>query len=1027
MGSSSDGLKVKKTIAAWNRPLQVNFKDLFKSLAKIGVHATTGGWEKVAVSAIDAGAALGFGTDKGQVAWLLIYRSLSNAIYDLVIENNMLLDNVDDVCDQIDFSLEDEELLITEDFFLNPKSLSIVETIQQPFYQWITANGLNSSQANAIVHRLPSYFVFALHKEWARKPDEYKILQDSLKTPFSEASKREQGWELYSSYLNKVVNEPMLSETFSLKQIYVPLRGYIECTVDENEEVSEISDETNEVIKTVINIEKDLMRWIDNPNKKDALRIISGGPGSGKSTFAKIFAAKLAVEKHIPTLFIPLHQLMIQRDLEDAIQGYIKATGMLHHNPLDSDLGNSRLVIIFDGLDELSKQGASSAEVASRFIEEVEIKLRLLNMHSTRLQVIITGRELSIQENKHRLRKENQIIHALPYFVSNMEVKNYDDPHGILSEDQRELWWKLYGNVTGATYEGLPKELNVKKLDEITAQPLLNYLIALSYNREEVDFSITSNLNVIYNDLLKAVYERGWSDNQHPSVIGITEKHFIRILEAIAVSVWHNTGRTTKIADVEKYCVDNGLKSLLDKFQEGASLGLTRLLTAFYFRQSRDLAVSEKTFEFTHKSFVEYLVARRVISVLCTIQKRIEEREEDPDEGMDERDALVRWIELCGKTKFDQYLYDFVLNELKMYDVKKLTQLQNTLSQLFNYALKHGSPIDRIVPRMDFRDELKQVCNAEKALLIILNMCADLTKTMVFIHAPADNSFGTWLLKVREQRMGSKNDIIMNSLSYLSLENNYLEMQDMYGAKMNNAILDNASLIGTTLAHADLKNAKLNNAKLTNAILQGANLNGAELKYARIRWANINNAKLIMVNLEGANLQWARLEKSRLIKANLSKADLSGANLQRAILKRAILERARLKRSNLTGADLSGADLTRADLTEADLMGAYLIKSNLEEADLRGANIRRVNLTGANLRGADIRGVDLTRADLTGADLMEAHLMKSNLEEVNLRGANLRGANLIGANLRGADLEGADLEGADLEGANLTGTILLEV
>ncbi|MBE7141793.1 pentapeptide repeat-containing protein [Bacillus paranthracis] len=978
MGNSVEGLKVKKTIASWNKPLKVDFKDLFKSLAKIGVHATTGAWDKAAVSAIDAGAALGFGTDKGQVAWLLIYRSLSNAVYDLVIENNVLLDHVDDVCNQIDFSLEDEELLITEDFFLNPKSLSIVEVIQHPFYQWLTANGLNSSQANAIVHRLPSYFVFALHEEWARKPDEYKVLQDSLKTPFSEASKREKGWELYSSHLNKVVNEPMLSETFSVEQIYVPLRGYIECTVDEDEEVSELNDETNEVIKTVIDIETDLMRWIDNPNKKDALRIISGGPGSGKSTFAKIFAAKLAVEKHIPTLFIPLHQLMIQRDLEDAIQGYIKATGMLHHNPLDLDLGNSRLVIVFDGLDELSKQGASSAEVASRFIEEIEIKLRLLNMHSARLQIIITGRELSVQENKHRFRKENQIIHVLPYFVSNMEVENYDDPHGILAEDQRELWWKLYGNVTGATYEGLPEELKMKKLDELTAQPLLNYLIALSYNREEVDFSITSNLNEIYKDLLKAVYERGWSDNQHPSVIGITEKYFIRILEAIAVSVWHNTGRTTKIADVEKYCVENGLKSLLDKFQEGASLGLTRLLTAFYFRQSRGLAGLEKTFEFTHKSFVEYLVARRIISVLCTIQKRMEEREEDPDEGMDERDALVRWIELCGKTEFDQYLYDFVLNELKMHDVKKLTQLQNTLTRLFNYILKHGSPIDRIVPRMDFRDELKQVCHAEKALLIILNMCAQLTQTVVSIQTPVENAFGTWLLKVREQRMGRKNDIIMNCLSHLNLENNYFEMQDMYRAKMSYAILDNASLIGTMLATANLRHAKLNRATLNGAILTGANLTHAEMKGASLKNVRAKNAVLVRGDLESANLERARFENTRLNKANLS-----NTNLRRATFQGAKLLEANLAGANLTETNLSGTNLRKAILERACLRRARLCEADLTGADLTGADLTGADLTGADLAGADLTGADLTGADLTGADLTGAILPETDLDKVS--------------------------------------------
>jgi hypothetical protein len=47
-----------------------------------------------------------------------------------------------------------------------------------------------------------------------------------------------------------------------------------------------------------------------------------------------------------------------------------------------------------------------------------------------------------------------------------------------------------------------------------------------------------------------------------------------------------------------------GLTRVLERFEEGAEAGVTRLLTAFYFRQygERD---GDKTFEITHKSFGE--------------------------------------------------------------------------------------------------------------------------------------------------------------------------------------------------------------------------------------------------------------------------------------------------------------------------------------------------------------------------------------------------------------------------------------
>ena len=63
---------------------------------------------------------------------------------------------------------------------------------------------------------------------------------------------------------------------------------------------------------------------------------------------------------------------------------------------------------------------------------------------------------------------------------------------------------------TAKDFEGLPEELNRDDLTEITAQPLLNYLVALSFTRDKLDFSKDINLNSIYADLVTAVYERGY-------------------------------------------------------------------------------------------------------------------------------------------------------------------------------------------------------------------------------------------------------------------------------------------------------------------------------------------------------------------------------------------------------------------------------------------------------------------------------------------------------------------------------------
>jgi len=107
------------------------------------------------------------------------------------------------------------------------------------------------------------------------------------------------------------------------------------------------------------------------------------------------------------------------------------------------------------------------------------------------------------------------------------------------------------------------------------------------------------------------VYERGYErQGTHMSIKGVMgKKNFVRILEEIALAAWHGDGRTTTVSEIKQHCDGSGLRRLLDKFEEGAEAGVTRLLMAFYFRQSGTVRNNDRTFEFTQKSFGEYLTA----------------------------------------------------------------------------------------------------------------------------------------------------------------------------------------------------------------------------------------------------------------------------------------------------------------------------------------------------------------------------------------------------------------------------------
>ncbi|NEQ67883.1 MAG: pentapeptide repeat-containing protein, partial [Symploca sp. SIO2D2] len=773
-------------------------------------------------------------------------------------------------------------------------------------------------EAQKISDRLPTYFVFALNDQWVKHSQDYLVLKEVLDTPFTQASKREQGWLRYRAWLQKRVEEPMFLEAFSLKQVYVPLRAYYErevkCPPEQRLERGIVESNDNE--RVVVDLNKELETWLQEAKSDDAIRLISGGPGSGKSSLSKIFAAQLAAKGEILVIFIPLHLFKLSDDLVRAIGEFVQIEGFLPHNPLDRSDGESRLLIIFDGLDELSMQGKIAAEAAREFIEEVRLKVNQFNQHHTRLQVLISGREVVVQANRSKFRQPQQLLYLLPYFVIEAKRKGYIDKQKFLEQDQRQLWWQSYGKAKGRVYTGLPAELDRDNLLEITTQPLLNYLVALSIERDKLQFSEDTNLNQIYEDLLEAVYERGYENNRYHSVTeGIQKDDFTDILEEIALACWHGDGRTTTVGEIERHCDNSGLRGILDRFQESfnedSKASVTRLLTAFYFRESGGVRASEKTFEFTHKSFGEYLTAKRIVLGVKLIYEDLEERQKNRRKGCDESEALVTWANLCGASAMDEYLFRFICDEIGLQNPSDVGNWQKTLCGLIEFMLNHGMPMECLTDIPNFNEKMRQARNSEEALLAVLNACARVTKEVSEIKWPSPKAFGTWISRLQGQRIGGENVLVLDCLSFLDLQGCILLIRDFYKANF---------------VKSNLYKAYLHKAYLYKAYLEGANLEGANLKGADLEEADLYRADLQWAYLAGADLQWAILYR----------ANLKGANLKGAILEGAILAEANLKGANLKGANLKGAILEGAILEGAILEGAILEGANLKGTILEG-------------------------------------------------------------------------------------------
>ena len=364
---------------------------------------------------------------------------------------------------------------------------------------------------------------------------------------------------------------------------------------------------------------------------------------------------------------------------------------------------------------------------------------------------------------------------------------------------------------------------------------------------------------------------------------------FFRVLEEIGLAAWHGDGRTTTVQEIEARCRNSGVGILLDAFEEGARAGVTRLLAAFFFRQYGQRTSGDPTFVFTHKSFGEYLTARRIVRAVERVNRELNSRAENPDGGWDERDALKHWAQICGPSAISKYLHVFLLNEMKLRPAQELAQWQGRLTKLFRYILRQGMPMEQlqIVP---FSVAMFHSRNAEEALLVALNACAVATHQISSIEQLDPTAFGTWFKRIQGQRTSDESVLAAKCLSFLNLPEAHLYIADFYNSSLSFSNLKNAGATYACFSVADLTGVNLEGASL-----EGANLRGARLEGAILEGANLRGARLERASLEGANLKGANLEGAILEGANLRGASLEGANLRGARLEGTILEGTRKK------------------------------------------------------------------------------------------------------------------------------------
>lgn len=858
------------------------------------------------------------------LAWKLIIRSVTNAVLD--VSRNFSLSEVDkiDLLDNLIDELKSIEVSFNEKFFINPSNCQFFNDLQTPIDLFFEAKeGYNLDYYSVLKRVYPSF----LEEEWRKDKDKYQVLYDKYEsTPFSSRVI----WNgNYRRYVKTEIFKPVDKIIYKLKDKKITLNDlYIfpRCVLG-------LKENTTTEVQTC---EERIFQWIrgDHPDEHN-VKFITGSLGVGKSSYCQKIAEYTYNKSLVDVvLYISLANRNWDevRNVKNLVSAFLKQRRLLEADPFEVNAAYNSYLLIFDGVDEIT--GSDNGRELKDFIQSV----KNLNVHSDKLlKIIITGRDI-VTSQVVGFFYSSQILRILPYFFEPTDYQFTD----LIDNDCRIDWWEKFislldsGNKKSSSNEiakGIVNELDELNLKSLSSNPLTNYLLGELYLNEyldqkelspifSTDFSL-KNRNEVYEKVFEQVH------NKYHESTNFDKSEFFSILQEIASAKWFNYGgdfnEETIINQCENssYLIDNTLYLLRDG-------ELKKLLAVFYFKST---STNSHQFEFIHRSFYEYFLARKIISVLEKLTLMNHDME-----------TLQEWVSFFSINEIEVDIHQFLeelINSASDDDVKKW---QKVLSKLLNIVIVDGVNVSMLPVAIEsdsnsVLDVIKSSNNSEIALIKILALCSRKIEKRCKVGRFNDQSiFGQWWKRIVGHSPIEKRDIhLQKSLQYLEINKSSLDLIYFYScdlsySKFKDCKFSNTIFKETTLNDVSFKNCSFPKVTMKEAMMEGVYFDGEEITDADFEEANLANAKFKISKIKDVSLYNATLTeavfKDGVVFENVC---LEDAYLSKAILHNAILSSINFKRCDLTNANLSEATLYGADFSQAILEGCNLSDAKFDD------------------------------------------------------------------------------------------------
>ncbi|MEW6491619.1 MAG: pentapeptide repeat-containing protein [Cyanobacteriota bacterium] len=846
-------------------------------------------------------------------------------------------------------SQAEQALLLVADSFL-------VQQMNNLAIAWFVANGAEEPEARVLTQRLsnglPGYLLTVIAENPLPLAQLQKFVRlgnlSNLRGDTTTASTLPNPTEIptaslsldlnreyYRAGLTCALTEPLFAEPFSLKEIYIPLKGKV--VQEEDYQIQDYSSPAR----------VDLMQWVMSQlDDKTGITVIEADPGGGKTSFCKILAARVAQELYpnwMPVL-IRLRDATLGQTLEQTLESALPVGRFTDTDGWLSPYSPPGLLIL-DGVDELPRSTQTERHLWT-FMEQV-LRFHSKDTDATGLprhKIILTSR-CSVLDSLTKKYRHNSTL-FLPdqlqrIVIAPMRQEEFRQWFGAWAKLQSKSIAQAYFNFL--KLGGIFKQRSLSNdLADLVTRPLMLYLLGILHRDAWVDESIFQMglpqvKFEIYDRICRWLLgEATTGDGPLPELIREGHAHASRSLEAIAnlLEGYHPQALRHQMQVTALTIVQTGQHQVsFDAIQQRLSPepkahSSPRLLPAFFFRSqpSQGLKVGRlnvesskynisfglsegvqpanpqpanpqpttpakpSTFlsptfslEFSHPSLGEYLGAEEIAKQLTLLTQKVQNQYREVTFVIDDSLGVAQHLYgLLG--------YGVLSNEIEALVIERLRREQRRNAEIFSFAVLYQRLYSfyRAYCRGQWLDEgiAHQAYSQLQALHNPLNV----------LQADAAVGLNVFLLLCASAREAK--------ISFWPCGNPDI-LQEFDPDQL-------LCFIGRTAVLSPTAFWQRARGSLSKLHLAEACLNQAMLAEANLGQTNLSMAELIGSNLSGANLYHANLSWASLAGANLSNANLSDANLE--------------------GADLSGANLKGANLKAAHLTHACLFQTQLDES-----------------------------------------------------------------------------------------------